>query len=131
MKILRILSIVLLTACVVMQVLPYGIVISAANVASYHSYFDISAWASGIIGPFFCAIMTMVTLGMCIGTVFFEHQRNGYLLALEIVAWVTFAFSLTPLLYKAFTVVGGIISGILIFCAEVCHISYRNVSGKK
>lgn len=124
MRALKISSIIALFFCVILQAVPYGIVVSAANIAVYYSYFSINAWGNGIIGPFFCGALSISLIGLFIGSFFFNHPHKVYLMTTEIVAWLVFFLSLTPIIFDSYTFIGGIISALLLFCAEVCRLTY-------
>ena len=130
MKILRILKLVLLSPCIILQIIPYGIVLSVANVASYHSYFDLSAWESGVIGPFYCAILSIAVFGMSIGSFFFKHASKGYIFAIEILCWLCAIFSLFPIFVDSYTFIGALISALLVSVAEISHLEYKSLSKK-
>lgn len=130
LKILRIVGIVAATLCFMLEITPYGIVISVANIKSYHSYFDISAWASGIIGPFFCGILTVAIVALGIGELFLKKASKHFSMTISIVSGTCVVFSFMPLLFDAYTLIGGMISALLLCVLEVNIWIYKKAFTK-
>ena len=130
MKIFKIICASLFGVCLFFEVLPFGILIRSANVATYYNYFSIIAWNNGVIGPFFCGIFTIALMGLTVWWVFWKHPKQGWSLTICTLSWLTLILSFMPIMFQAYTTISGIISAILLFCAEATAMIHRR-EGKK
>lgn len=125
MKRLKIISVINLAIIIFLEALPLGIKLKLESTAiffstSYHSYFDpFPIIREDIFGPFVCAMLSVIILALTILSFFFKKQRKGFYLTLSVLSWIAFAFSLMPLLFSAYTTIGGIISALMLLNAEI------------
>ncbi len=130
MKVFKIICACLFGICLFFESLPYGIVIRSANIATYYNYFSIIAWDNGVIGPFFCGIFTIALIVLAIWWAFWKHSMQGWSLTICTLSWLTLIFSFMPIMFQAYTAISGIISAILLFCAEATTMMHKKESRK-
>ena len=128
MKKIRIAGSICAFLALVLEILPFGIIMKWDGFyqeASFHSYFDIEVFQNGNVGPFFCALLTSVLFCMMMSTLFFKAHR-AYTLSVCVIAFVTVVFSLTPTLYGQYSAFGVIITVLLAVSAELFTMAYIN-----
>ena len=128
MKKVRIAGCICAFLALVLEILPFGIIMKWDGFyreASFHSYFDTEVFGYGNIGPFFCAVLTSVLFCMMLSTLFFKVHR-AYTLSVCVIAFVTVVFSLTPTLYNQYSIFGVIITLLLSVSAELFTMAYIN-----
>ena len=130
MKIFKIICASLFGVCLFLETLPYGILIKSANIATYYHYFSIIAWDNGVIGPFFCGIFTIALIGLILWSVFWKHPSKNWSVTICALAWLNLMFSFMPIMVNSYTAIGGVISGILLFCAEGVTLIYKRENKK-
>lgn len=125
MKKLKILNVIILAVAIFLEAIPYGVQMRWAlgeglRTTMYHAYFDLVVLgASGDSSPFICAVLTVVITIIVIASFFIKEQKRSLYMALSILSWVAFAFSIMPLVVDHYTIISGIISVILITSAEI------------
>ena len=110
-----------LIVILVLELLPYGIVLEFAHMSpdlsiSYYeqhfSYFDLIVYGYGNIGALFTAILTCILIVI---TVIYCLVKNSKMkIAINILSFVAFLTSLTPMFVDCYTILGGAISLLLL-----------------
>ena len=128
MKIKKISLVVLSIAAIILEILPYGVVMLWANPEGEpwretFSYFDLFPFGYANFGPLITAILTCVITIMCTVSLFCDSKgiRSG-IFGLACAATVT---SFTPLLLgiEYFSIIGALISAALIAIAVIMKIN--------
>lgn len=110
-----------LIVILVLELLPYGVVLEFAHMSpdlsiSYYeqhfSYFDLIVYGYGNIGALFTAILTCALIVITVNYCFVKNSKMK--IAINILSFVAFLTSLTPMLVDCYTVLGGIISFLLL-----------------
>ncbi len=128
MKKIRIASSVLTGIALILEILPFGIILkrdSFYQESTFHSYFDTEIFSLGNIGPFFCAIFTSIVFCMMLLFLFVKPHR-AYMLSLCILSFVTVVLSLTPTLFDQYSIFGLAITILLAISAEMEIMAYIN-----
>lgn len=128
MKLFKIINLVLLALSVAFQTLPYALIVRSTYIDTYLSYFSITAWANGIIGPFFCAVFSVALFVMIALSFFLKKTGKHYFLTVSVLSWLVLAFSFMPIIFDAYTLIGGVISAISLICAEISMQIYSRSS---
>ena len=118
MKIKKILFIALPLIALILELLPYGVVLNFANPEGEpwrrtYSYFSMMPFGYANIGPLITAILTCVLLVLVV--VYLFKPRNGLNTAILNVAGFATAASIMPLMFgfDYITVIGVIITALL------------------
>ena len=118
----------------ILEILPYGAVCNYARPATdgsighfreLYSYFDLTVFKHGNIGPFFCAVLTAVLFGMMLSSMFFKAHK-AYTLFVCTLAFSTVVLSLTPTLFGQYSLYGLIVTVLLSLSAEMWTMAYIN-----
>ena len=129
MKKNRIVSIICVGIALLLEILPFGIIVKGDNSfyqeATFHSYFDVGLFEYGNIGPFFCAILTSILLCMLIAEAFFKPNKIYFLLE-SAFTLATVILSLLPTFFEAYSIFGVIITVCLSVATEINVIQYLN-----
>jgi len=128
MKKVKIVSAICVFVALVLEILPFGVIMrwdSFYQESTYHSYFDLKVFEHGDIGPFFCAILTVILLVMSILPMFLKF-KDIYALALALVAMASVVLSLIPTFYDGYSVFGLFITILLSAAAELNFMQYVN-----
>ena len=110
-----IILVAILIAILVLEVLPYGAVLHFANpegepFRETFSYFDLTPYGYANFGPFITAILTCVILVLSVISLFVDKGKN----AIKIIFLVALITSLMPLLVNCYSMIGGVISILLL-----------------
>ncbi|MBO5374249.1 MAG: hypothetical protein J6A54_02215 [Clostridia bacterium] len=125
MKRLKILNIALIAIAIVLEALPFGIELNwelgtGLSTTMYYSYFNTIVWSeNGDLGPFLCSILSIIILVLIIVSFFLKTQGRAFFMTLSALSWAGLFFSIMPLMYDSFTLIGGFISAIMILSAEI------------
>jgi len=129
-----IIAFAILIVILVLELLPYGIILEFAHMSpdftvSYYeqhfSYFDLIVYGYGNVGALFTAIQTCVLL--VISAIYCFVKNSKMKMAINILSLVAFLTSLSPLLVDCYTILGGIISLLLLLFI----ISLKKVANEK
>ena len=129
MKKLKVVNLICLLSALVLEILPYGVKMKWADFFyesyTFHSYFDLTVWGYGDMGPFLCGAFTVVILGMVFATLFFKPKKS-YLFALCAMGIASVMLSVIPSFFDSYTVFGLIITALLAVSAELNIVTYLN-----
>ena len=129
MKKLKITNIAFALAALLVEILVNGVKLEWKGMfyetVSYHSYFDLTVWEMGNVGPLLCGIFTSVLLCMLVVGLFVNFNRL-YDIATGLIAIVAVVFSLISVFYDSFTLVGLIVTVLLSVSLELCAMMYIN-----
>lgn len=128
MKKVKIVSSICVFIALVLEILPFGVIMrwdSFYQEATYHSYFDLTVFEHGDIGPFFCAVLTAILLVMCVLPIFLKF-KDAYVLAVSLVALATVVLSLIPTFYDGYSIFGLFITITLSVATELNFMQYIN-----
>ena len=128
MKKLKIGSAACVFVALILQILPFGVIMrrdSFYQEATYHSYFDLSVMGNGNIGPFFCAILTAILLVMSVLYIFLR-LNDAYILAVAFTALVAVVLSLMPTFYDGYSIFGLFITIFLSVATELNFMQFVN-----
>lgn len=128
MKKTKIASIICAGIALVLEILPFGIIMkwdSFYQESTFHSYFDLTVFGYGNIGPFFCAILTSILFCVMLAEFFFKPNKVYYLIE-GIIAFATVILSLLPTFYEAYSIFGIIITISLSVSMELCIMRFLN-----
>ena len=100
----------------VLEILPYGAVLNFADdgdkvLKQTYSYFDLIPYGYANFGPFITAILTCVLILMNVVNLFIGGKKMQS--AIKILMCAALITSLFPLMISSYSVLGGIISGLL------------------
>ncbi|MBO5261528.1 MAG: hypothetical protein J6B45_00620 [Clostridia bacterium] len=132
MKKVKIASTVCLGIALILQILPFGVIMKWATMferkVTYHSYFDLLVFGYGDIGPFFCAVLTTVAFGMMICSFCVKSLKNNWIyhLSYTIIIFVSVIFSLIPTIFQAYSVFGLFITLCLSVATELNFMLFIN-----
>ena len=110
-----------LIVILVLELLPYGIVLEFAHISpdlsiSYYeqhfSYFDLIVYGYGNVGALFTAILTCVLLVISIINLLVNNDKIKT--TIKIVSLIALVASLAPLIVNSYSVLGGAISILLL-----------------
>ena len=110
-----------LIVILVLELLPYGIVLEFAHMSpdlsiSYYeqhfSYFDLIVYGYGNVGALFTAILTCVLLVISIINLLVDNDKIKT--TIKIVSLIALVASLAPLIVNSYSVLGGAISILLL-----------------
>ena len=119
-----------LIVILVLELLPYGIVLEFAHISpdlsiSYYeqhfSYFDLIVYGYGNVGALFTAILTCVLLVISIINLLVDNDKIKT--TIKIVSLIALVASLAPLIVNSYSVIGGVISLLLLV---IVVISMKN-----
>ncbi len=124
MKMKKLSLLALSIVAIILEALPYGVVMLFANPdgepwRSTYSYFDLLPFGYAVFGPFIAAILTCILTLLC--AVFLFSSTNKLEKAIFSIACAAGAISLTPLLLgiEYFSLIGAGISVALISIAVI------------
>ena len=119
-----------LIVILVLELLPYGIVLEFGHLSpdlsiSYYeqhfSYFDLIVYGYGNVGALFTAILTCVLLVLSIINLLVDNDKIKT--TIKIVSLIALVASLAPLIVNSYSVIGGVISLLLLV---IVVISMKN-----
>ena len=129
MKKIKIVSIVCVGIALVLEILPFSVISKATNSfyqeATFHSYFDLTVFEYGNIGPFFCGVLTSILFCLMLAEFFFKPNKT-YTLSVSAVTFATVILSLLPTFYEAYSIFGVIITVCLSVSTELSVMRYLN-----
>ena len=129
MKKIKIVSIVCVGIALVLEILPFSVISKATNSfyqeATFHSYFDLTVFEYGNIGPFFCGVLTSILFCLMLAEFFFKPNKT-YTLSVSAVTFATVILSLLPTFYEAYSIFGVIITVCLSVSTELSIMRYLN-----
>ncbi len=127
MKKLKIVNLICLLSALILEILPYGVKMKWADafVERYtlHSYFDLTVWGYGDMGPFLCGALTVIILGMLFASLFFKPEKS-YLFSLCALGLGAVMLSVVPSFFGSYTVLALIITALLVVSAELNIVTY-------
>lgn len=107
----------ILIVILVLELLPYGAVLYFGNpegepLRETFSYFDLTPYGYANFGPFITAILTCVLLVISIINLLVDNDKIKT--TIKIVALIALVASLAPLIVNSYSVIGGVISLLLL-----------------
>ena len=101
----------------VLELLPYGAVLYFGNpegepLRETFSYFDLTPYGYANFGPFITAILTCVLLVISIINLLVDNYKIKS--TIKIVSLIALVASLAPLIVNSYSVIGGVISFLLL-----------------
>ena len=107
----------ILIVILVLELLPYGAVLHFGNpegepLRETFSYFDMTPYGYANFGPFITAILTCVLLVISIINLLVDNDKIKT--AIKIVSLIALVASLAPLIVNSYSVIGGVISLLLL-----------------
>ena len=115
-----------LIVILVLELLPYGIVLEFGHLSpdlsiSYYeqhfSYFDLIVYGYGNVGALFTAILTCVLLVLSIINLLVDNDKIKT--TIKIVSLIALVASLAPLIVNSYSVIGGVISFLLLVIVAI------------
>lgn len=128
MKKVRIASIVCMGLALILEILPFSLIVKIDGFyqeASFHSYFDINIFADGNIGPFICGIITVAVFIMVLIS-FFVKVKDIYQLSVAFITLANVVLSLIPTLNGQYSIFGVAITVLLSIATELCFMQFVN-----
>ena len=107
----------ILIVILVLELLPYGAVLHFGNpegepLRETFSYFDLAPYGYANFGPFITAILTCVLLVISIINLLVDNDKIKSII--KIVSLIALVASLAPLIVNSYSVIGGVISLLLL-----------------
>lgn len=107
----------ILIVILVLELLPYGAVLHFGNpegepLRETFSYFDMTPYGYANFGPFITAILTCVLLVISIINLLVDNDKIKT--TIKIVSLIALVASLAPLIIECYSVLGGVISILLL-----------------
>ena len=107
----------ILIVILVLELLPYGAVLHFGNpegepLRETFSYFDLTPYGYANFGPFITAILTCVLLVIFIINLLVDNDKIKSII--KIVSLIALVASLAPLIVNSYSVIGGVISLLLL-----------------
>lgn len=107
----------ILIVILVLELLPYGAVLHFGNpegepLRETFSYFDMTPYGYANFGPFITAILTCVLLVISIINLLVDNYKIKS--TIKIVSLIALVASLAPLIVNSYSVIGGVISFLLL-----------------
>ena len=107
----------ILIVILVLELLPYGAVLHFGNpegepLRETFSYFDMTPYGYANFGPFITAILTCVLLVISIINLLVDNDKIKT--TIKIVSLIALVASLAPLIVNSYSVIGGVISFLLL-----------------
>ena len=107
----------ILIVILVLELLPYGAVLHFGNpegepLRETFSYFDLTPYGYANFGPFITAILTCVLLVISIINLLEDNDKIKSII--KIVSLIALVASLAPLIVNSYSVIGGVISLLLL-----------------
>ena len=107
----------ILIVILVLELLPYGAVLHFGNpegepLRETFSYFDMTPYGYANFGPFITAILTCVLLVISIINLLVDNDKIKSII--KIVSLIALVASLAPLIVNSYSVIGGVISLLLL-----------------
>ena len=122
MKKLKILNLASLIIALVLEILPFGVKMVWAGFfeeqVTYHSYFDLTVWGYGDMGPFLCAVLTCVAVIMLFISLF-KNVQKPYMICVCAISLASTMLSVVPALFNSYTLMGLIITALLAASTEL------------
>ena len=133
MKKLNIINLICVGVALALEIIPFGIQMKWADFFfekyTYHSYFDLTVWGYGDMGPFICGILTSVVFAMLIARLFFKPHKS-YNLAMCVLSVAGATFSVIPSFFGSYTLIGLIITILLGVSTEISALMFMNKENK-
>lgn len=112
----------ILIVILVLELLPYGAVLHFGNpegepLRETFSYFDLTPYGYANFGPFITAILTCVLLVISIINLLVDNDKIKS--TIKIVSLIALVASLAPLIVNCYSVIGGIISFLLLVIVAI------------
>ena len=112
-----IIAFAILIVILVLELLPYGAVLHFGNpegepLRETFSYFDITPYGYANFGPFITAILTCVLLVLSIINLLVDNYKIKT--TIKMVSLIALVASLAPLIVNSYSVIGGVISFLLL-----------------
>ena len=112
-----IIAFAILIVILVLELLPYGAVLHFGNpegepLRETFSYFDMTPYGYANFGPFITAILTCVLLVISIINLLVDNDKIKT--TIKIVSLIALVASLAPLIVNSYSVIGGVISFLLL-----------------
>ena len=116
----------ILIVILVLELLPYGAVLHFGNpegepLRETFSYFDMTPYGYANFGPFITAILTCLLLVISIINLLVDNDKIKT--TIKIVSLIALVASLAPLIVNSYSVIGGVISLLLLV---IVVISMKN-----
>lgn len=107
----------ILIVILVLELLPYGAVLHFGNpegepLRETFSYFDMTPYGYANFGPFITAILTCVLLVISVINLLVDNYKIKS--TIKIVSLIALVASLAPLIVNSYSVIGGVISLLLL-----------------
>ena len=127
MKKLKITNISLLGVALLVEALFKGVKVEWLSFfyesETYHSFFDLTVWESGNVGPFLCAIFTIILVCMAIVSIILNPSRMYYL-SMAAITLAAVVFSLISTFFGGYTLIGLIVTVLLSVSLELSAMMY-------
>ena len=112
-----IIAFAILIVILVLELLPYGAVLHFSNpegepLRETFSYFDMTPYGYANFGPFITAILTCVLLVLSIINLLVDNDKIKT--TIKIVSLIALITSFAPLIVNSYSVIGGVISLLLL-----------------
>ena len=112
-----IIAFAILIVILVLELLPYGAVLHFGNpegepIRETFSYFDLTPYGYANFGPFITAILTCVLLVLSIINLLVDNDKIKT--TIKMVSLIALVASLAPLIVNSYSVIGGVISFLLL-----------------
>lgn len=111
-----------LIVILVLELLPYGAVLYFGNpegepLRETFSYFDLTPYGYANFGPFITAILTCVLLVISVINLLVDNDKIKS--TIKIVSLIALVASLAPLIVNSYSVIGGVISLLLLLIVVI------------
>lgn len=134
MKKLKIANLICVCVALVLEILPFSVRMKWADFfyenSTYHSYFDLTVWGYGDMGPFLCGIFTIAIIAL-LAIWLFKEQKRAYSFALCAVGLVTVMLSIVPAFFDSYTLFGLIITVLLSVSTEMSILTFLDYKKNK
>ena len=112
-----IIAFAILIVILVLELLPYGAVLHFGNpegepIRETFSYFDLTPYGYANFGPFITAILTCVLLVLSIINLLVDNDKIKT--TIKMVSLIALVTSFAPLIVNSYSVIGGVISFLLL-----------------
>lgn len=133
MKKLNIINLILVGIALTLEIIPFGVRMKWADFFferyTYHSYFDLTLWGYGDMGPFICGILTSVMFIMLFVRLFFKPHKS-YLVVICVLGVAAATVSVIPAFFGSYTIIGLIITILLGAATEVTALMHMSKDNK-
>lgn len=134
MKKLKIANLICVCVALALEILPFSVRMKWADFfyenSTYHSYFDLTVWGYGDMGPFLCGLFT-VTIIVLLAVSLFKKTNRTYSFVLCAVGLVTVMLSIVPAFFDSYTLFGLIITILLSVSTEMSIIAFLDYKKNK